>query len=98
MKGKVNAMKDFILKLVEDFNSYSELVALNRAKIEEGTGDIQLLEWNRGSLNKIEEYLIALVEANEGISLIFECKEHTFGFDDWERKLVYRTARVVFDD
>ena len=91
-------MKDFIMKLVEDFNAYSELVALNRAKITEGTGDIETLEWNRGSLNKIEEYLELLAEDNEGISLRWECKEHIFGFDDWERKLEYRTVEVVFSD
>lgn len=29
-------MKDFILKLVKDFNEYSELVALNYSKMKEG--------------------------------------------------------------
>lgn len=91
-------MKDFILKLAEDFNTYSELVALNRAKLREGKCDIETLEWNRGSLNKIEEYLRALTEDNEGVSLRWECKEHTFGFDDWQRKLEYRTVEVGFND
>ena len=34
-KKKDTTLKDFILKIVEDFNSYSELVALNNSHIKE---------------------------------------------------------------
>lgn len=85
--------KELITKLIEDFNSYSELVALNYAKKKEGKCDESLLQWNRGSLNKIEEYLNTVAEMC-GIKLRFECREHEFGFDDWKRTLEYRTVKV----
>lgn len=91
-------MKDFIMKLVEDFNTYSELVALNRAKLMNGEGDIELLEWNRGNLYRIEEYLKILEEDTKGVNIKWECKEHNFGYDDWAIKLEYRTVRVIFDN
>ncbi len=81
-------------KLVEDFNNYSELVALNYAKLKEGKCDEGALEWNRGSLNKIEEYMEEFA-ATLNVKLEYECKEHTFGFDDWKRKLEYRTVKIA---
>lgn len=50
-------MKDFIMKLVKDFNEYSELVALNYSKMKEGKCDEETLQWNRGNLSRIEDYL-----------------------------------------
>lgn len=91
-------MKDFIMKLVKDFNEYSELVALNYSKMKEGKCDESTLQWNRGNLNRIEDYLKQLAESTEGVNLKWECKEHTFGFDDWKRQLEYKTVRVVFDN
>lgn len=91
-------MKDFILKLVKDFNEYSELVALNYAKMKEGECDEGTLQWNRGHLYRIEDYLKYLADSTDGVNLKWECKEHTFGFDDWQRQLEYRTVRVVFDN
>lgn len=91
-------MKKFIVKLVKDFNTYSELVALNCSKKKEGKCDESTLQWNRGNLNRIEEYLRELADSNPGVHLLWECKEHTFGFDDWQRQLEYRTVRVVFDN
>lgn len=91
-------MKKFIMQLVEEFNSYSELVALNYAHMKEGKCDESTLQWNRGCLNKIENYLEQLVKSTDGVNLKWECKEHTFGFDDWKRQLEYRTVQVVFDN
>ena len=45
------------MKLVKDFNEYSELVALNYSKMKEGKCDEGTLQWNRGNLNRIEDYL-----------------------------------------
>lgn len=92
------SMKDFIMKLVKDFNEYSELVALNYSKMKEGKCDEGTLQWNRGNLNRIEDYLKQLAESTDGVNLKWECKEHTFGYDDWKRQLEYRTVRVVFDN
>lgn len=99
MKGE-NRMNNYgmkekmIMRLVKDFNEYSELVALNYAQMKEGNCDEGTLQWNRGNLSRIEDYLKQLVESTEGVNLNWECKEHTFGFDDWERQLEYRTAYI----
>ena len=87
--------KDLITRLVNDFNDYSELVALNYSKMEEGTCDESTLQWNRGHLSQIEEYLVNLAELL-GIKLCWECKEHNFGYDDWQRVLEYRTVMGVY--
>ncbi len=89
----MKTMKDLILKLVDDFNTYSELVALNYSKQKEGKCDEGTLQWNRGSLNRIEEYLEEMAK-EMGVELVWECKEHTFGYDDWKRQLTYRTVRI----
>ncbi len=90
-------MKNFIMKLVNDFNEYSELVALNYAKMKEGKCDEETLQWNRGNLSRIEDYLKQLAYTTEGVTLKWECKEHTFGYDDWQRQLEYRAVRVSFE-
>lgn len=86
------------MKLAKDFNEYSELVALNYVKMKEGKCDEGTLQWNRGNLSRIEDYLKQLAESTDGVNLKWECGEHTFGFDDWKRQLEYRTVRVVFDN
>lgn len=91
-------MKGIVLRLVKDFNTYSELVALNYSKMKEGKCDESTLQWNRGNLSRIEEYLMELTKNMDGVNLKWECKEHTFGYDDWQRQLEYRTVRVVFDN
>lgn len=91
-------IRTFIMKLVKDFNTYSELVALNYSKKKEGKCDESTLQWNRGNLNRIEEYLRELADSNSSVHLFWECKEHTFGFDNWQRQLEYRTVQVVFDN
>lgn len=90
-------MKNILMRLVKDFNTYSELVALNYSKQKEGKCDEGTLQWNRGHLNQIEEYLKDLA-SNLGVTLNWECKEHEFGFDDWKRILEYRTIKISFED
>ena len=90
-------MKDFIKKLVKDFNEYSILVAVGRAREKEGKSS-EFLEWNRGSLNRIEDYLKQLIESTSEADLKWGVNECVFGTDDCERKLKYRTVRVVFEN
>lgn len=82
-----------ITKLVNDFNRYSELVALNYEQQKEGKIDEGTLQWNRGSLDKIEEHLSMIAEA-AGVPLYWKFGAHDFGFDDWKRALSYRTVEV----
>lgn len=90
-------MKNILMRLVKDFNEYSELVALNRSKMKEGKCDDSTLQWNIGHLNRIEEYLNDAADS-VGITLNWECKEHTFGYDDWKRVLTYRTVNISYED
>lgn len=90
-------MKNILMRLVKDFNEYSELVALNRSKMKEGKCDDSTLQWNRGHLNRIEEYLNDAADSVR-ITLNWECKEHTFGYDDWKRVLTYRTVNISYED
>lgn len=87
-------MMDIIKRLVSDFNEYSELVALNYAKQAEGKCDEGILQWNRGHLYCIEDYLESLAKGMN-VTLTWECKEHSFGFDDWKRTLEYRTVSIA---
>lgn len=89
-------MQDFIRQLARDYNSFSELVALCYNKQRKGECVDTPLDWNRGSLNRIEVYLEELAQKN-GATLIWECTEHEFGYDDWKRTLEYRTVSVSFD-
>lgn len=92
MKSNVT-MKAILEKLVDDFNNYSELVALNYAQMEEGRCAEEMLQWNRGIMNCIEEYMTELANVM-GVKLEYEYGVHSFGFDDWKRYLEYRTARI----
>ena len=91
-------MKKIIVRLVEDYNEYSKLVALNRAHIKEGTCDEETLQWNRGHLSCVRDYLDELSKVVPGVNLEWECGEHTFGQDDWKEQLVYKTVRATFDN
>ena len=82
-----------ITQLVNDFNRYSELVALNYEQKKEGQIDEGTLQWNRGSLDKIEEHL-AMIAETAGVSLYWTFGAHDFGFDDWKRVLSYRTVEA----
>lgn len=91
---KETAGAEVVKTLVKEFNDYSELVALNYAKMREGDCDEGTFQWNRGNLNRIEDHLKMLAKVF-GVELVWECREHTFGFDDWKRKLEYRTVSAV---
>lgn len=80
-------------KLVEDFNDYSELVALNREQKQEGSCDEGMFQWNRGHLNCIDKYLRTIAE-DMSLELIWECNEHNFECQGQERQLKYRTVRL----
>jgi hypothetical protein len=96
-RPEVIDMKNILMRLVEDFNEYSELVALNRSKMKEGKCDDSTLQWNRGHLDRIEVYLNDAADS-VGVTLNWECKEHTFGYDDWKRVLTYRTVNISYED
>ena len=87
-------MMALINKLVEDFNTYSELVALNYEQKKENECYEGTLQWNRGHLNRIEEYLLELADT-VGVKLEWECNVHLFGCDDWQRRLEYRTVHMI---
>lgn len=88
-------MEALLYKLAEDYNRRSELVALNREQVKEGTCDDGTLQWNRGVLNQTEDYLQMLAK-EENVKLTFDRREHDFGFDDWKRKLTYNTVFLDF--
>ena len=90
-------IKEILERLIKDFNEGSELVALNYAHKKEGRCDEGTLQWNRGSMNITEKYLVDMAD-KLGVNLIWECKEHDFGFDDWKRVLEYRTVSVSCED
>ena len=96
MKGE-DSMKEFILKLAQDYNNYSELVALNYAHMKKGTCSESDVKWNEGHLNQIEKYLKYFESNAKGVKLYWECEEHDFSFDDFQRQLIYRTVDVAFD-
>lgn len=89
--------KEMLKKLIEDFNSYSELVALNYSQMKEGNCDEGTVQWNRGHLYCVEEYLTSMAEMM-GIELVWERREHTFAFDDWKRQLEYRTVSAIIPE
>lgn len=73
MKKLTKKDQAILNRLIKDFNSYSELVALNRyKKHEEG-----ITEWNRGSLSIIREYLEDFAKSI-GVELTFTCGTHPF--------------------
>lgn len=86
-------MEKLLCKLIGEFNSYSELVALNRAQQKEGKCGEGTLQWNRGSLNIIEDHL-KMVAGELGVKLTYDYMEHDFGCDDWARKLKYITVSL----
>ena len=88
-------MEKMLFTLIQEFNNYSKLVALNYEQVKKGKIDRDTLQWNRGGLDKIEDHL-KMVADTMGATLQFEIKEHTFGYDDWKRVLEYRTVWVDF--
>lgn len=73
MKKLTKKDQEILNRLVEDYNSYSELVALNRYKKHERG----LTEWNRGSLSIIRDYLRDFAKSCK-VELIFIHEVHPF--------------------
>ena len=90
----------FLEELVAQFNDYSEVVALNYQQKKEKKGKFSemdmesTLQWNRGSLNKIEEHLKAYAEMM-GVNLVFAYGPHPF-LD--REPLEYRTVHLEGED
>ena len=80
---------DYLEKLMGKYNGYSELVAVNYYREH----DKEVLEWNRGSLNMVEELLKEFAELN-GVNLVFTCGTHPF----LEVELEYRTVNLEGED
>lgn len=79
----------FLEKLMGEFNGYSELVTVNYYREH----DKEVLEWNRGSLNMVEDLLKEFAELNE-VNLVFTCGTHPF----LEVELEYRTVNLEGED
>ena len=73
MKKLTKKDQTILNRLIDDFNSYSELVALNYYKKHEKG----ITEWNRGSLSIIRNYLGDFTKSR-GIELTFTCEVHPF--------------------
>ena len=89
MKKISKKTQAFLDKLMGEFNSYSELVALNYYRGH----DKETLEWNRGHLHCVEEMLKEFAELN-GVNLVFTCGTHPF----LEEELEYRTVNLEGED
>lgn len=98
MKKLNSKEKAFLEDLMAQFNDYSELVALNYQQKKEGKFseiDMELtLQWNRGSLNKIEEHLEVYAEMI-GVDLVFAYGPHPFLNRE---PLEYRTVHLEGED
>lgn len=92
---KNEMMLGLLRDLVDEYNDYSELVALCYSKRRDGKGfDEGTVQWNRGSLNKIEEHMEKLAKVLDK-KIDYSFGSHSFGFDDWKRTLEYRTAHIA---
>ena len=98
MKKLNSKEKAFLEELMAQFNDYSEIVALNYQHKKEGKfSEMDMestLQWNRGSLNKIEELLKAYAEL-VGVNLVFAYGPHPF-LD--REPLEYRTVHLEGED
>lgn len=98
MKKLNSKEKAFLEDLMAQFNDYSELVALNYQQKKEGKfSEMDMesaLQWNRGSLNKIEEHLEVYAEMM-GVNLVFAYGPHPFLNRE---PLEYRTVHLEGED
>ena len=88
-------MDKLLCRLAAEYNRRSELVALNKEQLKRGECDDGTLQWNRGALNQIEEYL-HLIAREENVKITYEYHEHDFGFGEWSRKLSYNEVYLDF--
>ncbi|PNH18653.1 hypothetical protein B6K86_08635 [Lachnospiraceae bacterium] len=84
-------MELLLEQMVDDFNHYSRSVALSRADDkDEGT-----LQWNRGSLDRVEDYMEGLAHLM-GVKLKYKFDVHVYGRGEkWEQELKYGTVEIV---
>lgn len=98
MKKLNSKEKAFLEDLMAQFNDYSELVALNYQQKKEGKfSEMDMestLQWNRGSLNRIEEHLEVYAEMI-GVDLVFAYGPHPFLNRE---PLEYRTVHLEGED
>ena len=98
MKKLNSKEKAFLEDLMAQFNDYSELVALNYQQKKEGKfSEMDMestLQWNRGSLNKVEEHLEVYAEMI-GVNLVFAYGPHPFLNRE---PLEYRTVHLEGED
>lgn len=98
MKKLNSKEKAFLEDLMAQFNDYSELIALNYQQKKEGKfSEMDMestLQWNRGSLNKIEEHLEVYAEMM-GVNLVFAYGPHPFLNRE---PLEYRTVHLEGED
>ena len=98
MKKLNSKEKAFLEDLMAQFNDYSELVAVNYQQKKEGKfSEMDMestLQWNRGSLNKIEEHLEVYAEMI-GVNLVFAYGPHPFLNRE---PLEYRTVHLEGED
>ena len=98
MKKLNSKEKAFLEDLMAQFNDYSELIALNYQQKKEGKfSEMDMestLQWNRGSLNKIEEHLEVYAEMI-GVNLVFAYGPHPFLNRE---PLEYRTVHLEGED
>ena len=80
---------DYLEKLMGKYNGYSELVAVNLYREH----DKEVLEWNRGSLNMVEDLLKEFAELN-GVKLVFTLGTHPF----LDVELEYLTVNLEGED
>ena len=98
MKKLNSKEKAFLEDLMAQFNDFSELVALYYQQKKEGKfSEMDMestLQWNRGSLNKIEEHLEVYAEM-VGVNLVFAYGPHPFLNRE---PLEYRTVHLEGED
>lgn len=84
-------LRRIICSLTEDYNTYSELIALSRVN----NANVGILEWNRGNLNRVETYLKKMAQICD-VKLIWGIEEPHF-FSDKFPVLIYKTVSSEFN-
>ena len=88
-------MERMLEKMVDDFNKYSELVALRYIRREESKYAERLLQRSIGRRECIEEYMKGLADLM-GVKLKYGHGFEVYGRgEEWEQEIKYRTVEVV---
>ena len=89
MKKLTKKDQEILNRLVKDYNYYSEFIALNYYR-KHGEA---VTQWNRGSLNIIEEYLNSFAKSI-GVELTYTLGTHLFVDIELEYTTVSYTTSV----